>query len=432
MPWSLGVAISVASGILLVAVALVVLKVAPRERANLAFAVTVAGFGTYIAASYAEDGSFSLGGGPLALHAVALLGSLAFFVGAVLLAPWFPTSFAQRERRPIVLPAIVFGVTFLGRARALGLAVREEGMSMAVAAEGFFVLTYPAMLALLVLWAERWRHANDGRLRTQLALGTAAFGTHVGLVAGTGALVLSLDPNDMLWLVPMGPHVGAVLLVAALWLRNVAGSTGADARAARNLALYLLATVLAGVVVGALQDAEAAAGSGPHYGIARFVMVLLLAYATVRHQLLGIDVKVRWTISKSTVAAVFIAVFFVASESAAVFLGEKWGTYGGIIAAGGLVFAIAPLQQFAERVADRAMPGVTDTMDHRMRQQEDVYKVAVRLALQDGTVTRAEEHHLAEVAEGLGIPATRALRLREDVEGTTASRRDATSGQEPV
>jgi uncharacterized membrane protein YebE (DUF533 family) len=89
-----------------------------------------------------------------------------------------------------------------------------------------------------------------------------------------------------------------------------------------------------------------------------------------------------------------------------------------------LVFALAPLQRVADRVATAAVPlaaaaavpvAASDVAHAR------AYRAAVRAALADGDVTRDEEAHLADVAQELGIGAADALRLRREVEDATRS-----------
>lgn len=84
----------------------------------------------------------------------------------------------------------------------------------------------------------------------------------------------------------------------------------------------------------------------------------------------------------------------------------------GIAAAGALVFAIAPLQRFAERVASRAVPlaqgGGPDTRESR-------YRTVLRRFLADGKVSIEEERVLAHLADDLGISSGRAFELRNQV-----------------
>lgn len=163
----------------------------------------------------------------------------------------------------------------------------------------------------------------------------------------------------------------------------------------------------------------------PDYELALFLYALwilvptaLLAYVVLRGQIPGLDVKVRWGLSKSTVAAVFIAVFFIVSETTQQFFGETLGSaYVGIAAAGTLVFAIAPLQRAAERLAEKAIPAPIDSPRARAAPdaQEVAYRAAVRLALRGG-ISRNEELDLARIAEAHALSPLRALQLRHEVE----------------
>jgi len=153
-------------------------------------------------------------------------------------------------------------------------------------------------------------------------------------------------------------------------------------------------------------------------GVWHAFSALLITYAFIRGRFLGIDVKVRFAISKSTIAAVFIAVFFVASEAAQQFFGDRFQSgYLGILAAGALVFAIAPLSRVADRLAEKAVPitGASAASGTSPR-SADTYRRAVRLALKDRKLTTDEEVELAQVAHDLGLSAPDATRIRHEVE----------------
>jgi len=161
--------------------------------------------------------------------------------------------------------------------------------------------------------------------------------------------------------------------------------------------------------------------------------VLILAYAILRHQLLDIDVKLKWTIKRGTLAGMFLAVFFVASQVAQNYFSQSYGVLAGGAAAGLLLFAIAPLQRVAERVADAAMPGVGQPTHAgtlaaagvvpadpgTLVRKEDAYRGALRVALADRRMSPEEEIALARVAEELGLGAARAVELRIQVERET-------------
>jgi hypothetical protein len=144
---------------------------------------------------------------------------------------------------------------------------------------------------------------------------------------------------------------------------------------------------------------------------------LVLGYAVLRGLIEGLDLKVRFAVSKTSIAAVFVAVFFVASEGAQQFLGTAaQNEYVGIAATGMLVFAFAPLSRLADRIAEVAVPAVEGAGPLRLTAPEAAFLAAMRAAARDGTITRREEKHLAEAAEHLRIGPRRALELRERVE----------------
>lgn len=142
---------------------------------------------------------------------------------------------------------------------------------------------------------------------------------------------------------------------------------------------------------------------------------LLLLYSLLRHQLFGLDRKVRFVLSRSTVAAAFVAVFFLASEGAQLVFGREDQVVG-LLAAGALVFVMAPLQRAAERFAERAVPETTQDPPTIPTEKEEMYRDAVRLALRDRTLTRAEERHLFRLARGLGLTPDRAHEILVEIE----------------
>lgn len=206
----------------------------------------------------------------------------------------------------------------------------------------------------------------------------------------------------------------AVVLLAGIW--RIRGS-----RAARLGVLLIMASMLAGafdaiasfVVTGTGLAAQAIFGFRFFmYALWRLIPVALLAYVVLRGQVPGLDVKVRWGISRSTVAAAFVVVFFVASEGAQIVFGSE-NAWIGLGAAAVLVFAIAPLQRAAERLAEKAIPYEPPNSDPRGAES---YRRAVRLALKDRRFTADEELQLAAVAHDLGLTAPDAIRIRLEVE----------------
>lgn len=77
-----------------------------------------------------------------------------------------------------------------------------------------------------------------------------------------------------------------------------------------------------------------------------------------------------------------------------------------------LVFAISPLQRFADRFAAKAVPGGAEAG----AAAEEQFRGLVEATLADGEITPDEERHLRKKAEELGLKATRAYDLRREVE----------------
>lgn len=151
------------------------------------------------------------------------------------------------------------------------------------------------------------------------------------------------------------------------------------------------------------------------YPIATVAFTAGLAYGILRYQLFDIDLKIKWTISRGTVAAVFVVVVLVATEGAQVLLGSS-NPWFGIAAAALLVFALAPLQRLGERVSDTALPRVRDTEEYRLVRKHAVYRAAIESALSDGEITGKERSMLATLADELGLTSRDALALERDAE----------------
>lgn len=339
----------------------------------------------------------------------------------------------KKQAFSIALVSISFGAATLlavATPRMTGMPVPRRHLALAwliaspllVSLVGAFAFPWPlnanpvgaaawmmSFVAALTVWA--FAHTEEarrvGHSRRWAAL-TAGLGLYAFAQVGEILILGQTDPRIALIAIPAAVSMTAVV---GLWL---ARTRGAGSRNARNVSLLLLLALLVGMVL------EATGHSRGFNGIARVLGVGIIVHAILRDRLLGIDAKVRFALSKSTVAAVFIAVFFIASEVAQQFFGDQLGgAYVGIAAAGMLVFAIAPLQRAAERLAAKAVPvaapaGTSSVNDSR----EADFREAVRLALRDRTLSRDEERHLIRIAHHMGIEPGRAMEIQDDVERT--------------
>ncbi|HVM45125.1 MAG TPA: hypothetical protein VM582_04250, partial [Candidatus Thermoplasmatota archaeon] len=343
---TLGRLVLLGSGVLYLLLGLWVLSLRPRPKVNLYLAAYAIAHGL----AFVTTNGLQLADRSTALALAAQRPfSVAFGVAAFLLAR--SVGGVGRGERPRVAAAaaagLVLGAPWTILASQLFYASLPPLLRPALMLGD--LVAFAGVLGAVVLLALQ-AHPAAGRapLRDlwQPALLTVAFSVMYAFLSGTGIVVAAHEPARAWAFVLLA---ASWLLPGALWVRNMiaAGGIGRDvARGHRAVALAIFGLVAAGALWQALFPTDF--GFSPMNGIMRTVGILLLVYAIVRHQLLGIDVKVRWGISKSTVAAVFIAVFFVASEAAQQFFGDSLGsTYVGIAAAGALVFAMAPLQRAA-------------------------------------------------------------------------------------
>ena len=151
---------------------------------------------------------------------------------------------------------------------------------------------------------------------------------------------------------------------------------------------------------------------------ALLVYVALTAYGIAVYHLFDIELRLKWTLERGTMAAAFIAVFFVVSEGAATILSDRLGTLAGLFATGLLVFALAPLQRSAERLADAALPAVQDTPEYRAYRKFQIYGEALVEAGSDGPITPVGRLALEKLRESLGLDAEEAAELESRLEAT--------------
>ena len=161
------------------------------------------------------------------------------------------------------------------------------------------------------------------------------------------------------------------------------------------------------------------------YQSAVILYVPLVAYGVLRVQLFDIDLRIKRTLKRGTVAAAFVATFFVISEFAGNYLSSQFGTVLGVLGTGALIFFLDPIQRAAERLSNAAMPNTVDTPEYEAFRKLQVYDSAVRAALEDGHISERQRRVLDSMIESMGIDRKLAQRMEED---TLA----ALSGEKPV
>lgn len=224
--------------------------------------------------------------------------------------------------------------------------------------------------------------------------------------------------------------VGLISLAASLssWARSPRGS--AARRQARAFALafgvhdvgIFCAMFLPGNIVppppsGNFSDIVIILG----VNCGSLALVLLLAYAILKVQLFDIDLRIKRGIRRSTIAAVFVAGFFIVEQLVQNFFTGRFGMLLGAVAAGLMLFAFGPIRRFAEALADGAMPAVAATPEYVVYRKLEVYRAAFEGLYADALVSDKERAMLDRLRIKLGIHARDALAIEEDVSKETAA-----------
>ncbi len=395
---TLGDVLQVLSGVVLVGLGGLVAFLRPRTTASKLFAAFCALYGLRPIVR-------SIGGNDVAVNLVAGTTQVvaALLLGGLLLR--FPRRLSAAEGRTLVVPLVIaaaINVAGLAAFTTLTLRLGPRGDLSDFEFFGQFVVL-GAQWAFLLVLAARFMLDVDPAARRQYFLLSLGLLLYPAYTAG-----FAFDQGLMV----VAANFTAAAAVMVAWLLATARGGG---RMARNAALAVPAVVLTGMCWEAFAPSIAQAKIPG--AILRTVGVAIMAYAVLRASLFGIDLKVRWAISKSTLAAVFIAVFFVASEAAQQFFGEALGSqYVGILAAGALVFTFAPLSCLADRIAQNAVPvagaPVGGGPGRRLAEQDHATTLAA--AMRDGRITPEEEMALARLADQAGLNVATTTRIRQE------------------
>lgn len=311
------------------------------------------------------------------------LSSVAHHTADVLLIALYPPFLAAALKTPLTRPFGRKGVRILLAVVALALVIGSVVSSARFGSEVGSSAIYVAMMVLfifaLVASLDAWRSAPDrGNARVRARAFAIAFGLRDicwGFVYGASFYMVYTQSfsieSDLFWIVK---------------------------------AVYALGTLLA---------------------------VPLIAYGILRAHLFDIDLRIKWTIKQSTVAALIISFVFLVSEGASTFLADELGPVMGLLAAAVLIFFLTPLQQFAERVAARAMPGTENTPEYIAFRKMQVYENALIEALAEEGISPKERALLNHLRNSLEISEADAKAIEADVANRAAGMQGATLSQQP-
>ncbi len=156
------------------------------------------------------------------------------------------------------------------------------------------------------------------------------------------------------------------------------------------------------------------------YQMAVILYVPLVAYGVLRTQLFDVDLRIKRGLRRGTVAAAFVATFFVVSELAGNYLSARFGTVLGVLGTGTLVFFLDPIQRAAERVSNAAMPNTVATPEYEAFRKLQVYDSALHAAFEDGHISDRQRRVLDSMIDTMGIDRQTARRMEDDLQASLA------------
>lgn len=299
---------------------------------------------------------------PRVLHQVsdwALVAVYLPFLGMTLSSP-----LVAPLKRPIFGNTILFGG--LGIAVLLFFLPEDVRFSFNVP---FYVAICAALTWGFVGALHSWMIADSEAQRERARAFTIAFGV-----------------RDVMWVISFTYYTA--------WFYGLIGTGGLDPPPEDNLTFHVIMPLL--------------------YQLAIIFYIPLVAYGVLRVQLFDIDLRIKRTLKRGTVAAAFVAVFFVISELAGNFLSNQFGNVLGVLGTGALIFFLDPIQRAAERVSDAAMPNTVDTPEYEAFRKLQVYDSAVHAALEDGRISNRQRRVLDSMIRSMGIDQETAQRVESD------------------
>lgn len=393
---------------LLLGAALVALSAGRRER--IALGASLAAFGGALVVSNLGIA----GAGDPAFFAALTVGIAGAFASAGTLV-WTRGGWRTRPAELVIVALVAAAYVFRGAARIPDYFERNDAFRAAASfydgvpatVFGFAQVLQAGLLATVLGWSLA---AARGPPYDRTIAG-ACTGLLVLAGFGVGSDVLSGYNSALFVDAPLAFAI--VLACAALWMR--AALRNAD-RTARNVALVTLAATLLGMLRHATSGHDSIEDPIAAVGLARLVGWVIVAWSLIRGGWLDTAFLSR---HRAGLAAAALATLFVVAQVAQQYFEAQYGLMMGGAVAGALLFAASPVQRAMERLSAGQGKGQGQGGDGSALRREEVYRKALRIALKDRRISRAEELHLHELAQELAIPGARAHELLIEVERET-------------
>lgn len=296
------------------------------------------------------------------------------------------------------------------------------------------VAAYPRLVSTLdTPWARPFRGRQGAWTLGVYALLLVVFNTFNGWVLAQGAAAPAwaagiFRVTDVLFIAGMfagflGLGVYALIAAVSAFRRTTPGSA-ARSRAKWWVVAFGTRDVLWGLhvlafflIVTQWGDQSRAMFLLWTFGPPSYLLVYagLLAYGILRTQLLDIDLKIKWGISRGTTASIMIVLVLAASKVTEFYVTREVGYVAGGVAAGVVLFMAPRINKIGEKVAKTALPQVENTSQYLAFRRLEVYQAAVQSAIEGGGITDKERDTLRRLSAKLGIHPADAARLESDM-----------------
>jgi hypothetical protein len=213
----------------------------------------------------------------------------------------------------------------------------------------------------------------------------------------------------------LAPVVVLFALISLLRASNAQDRFNDQTRLFGQILLVIFVVALIGGVLA--QTDLIPSPFAPHFvilGLLYVAFATLLSTLVRRHRIAQLEHNAKIAIRGGIAASVFVAVLFVVVEVVANQLSNNVGLGISGVIAGGMLFALHPLQRFAERVARGAEPAPKPLASMTKDERALMYLEQARIAWADGKLQRKERLLLDRLREQLGLSAREASRLEAD------------------
>jgi hypothetical protein len=150
------------------------------------------------------------------------------------------------------------------------------------------------------------------------------------------------------------------------------------------------------------------------YAGSTLLYIPIVTYGILSVRLLNIQVKLRRGVQRGTLAAAFVAIFFLISEGSASFLSERFGTVAGLLGATIIVFLVSPLHRLTEWFSGQVVR-VDEGSDYRAYRKLQMYAAAVEHTLAYGEIGPAQRTLLDRLRDSLEMSSKDAWRIESDL-----------------